>query len=308
MAKKLRKKELCLNCEIELDDHNYCPNCGQLNTDKKVSLKTLLQDFLGDYFTFDSKLIHSLEPLIKKPGQLTEEYNRGKRVRYILPLRLYIFFSILFFFVISIKSNFESSTVSNDNKISVTDTMAVALHHDIFETDSSVKESDYFTYRMNKSSNFTLIHDTISFLYGTDLYNRLEQNGKYYFAENHVDEFLSKFVENIPKAMFILLPLFALILKLIYIRSGIFYIEHLIFALHFHSNAFLYLILANLIDYSYFTGFISILVWFVLYFSLRRVYKQSKLKTFLKIILLQTFYFVCLLFTFIILLLYTLSG
>ena len=308
MAKKLRKKELCLNCEIELDDHNYCPHCGQLNTDKKVSLKTLLQDFLGDYFTFDSKLIHSLEPLIKKPGQLTEEYNSGKRVRYILPLRLYIFFSIMFFFIISIKGSLDENIAYKGNTVTVVDTMAVELHSEIFRVDTALDVNDYFTYRMNKSANFTMTSDTNSFFYGTDFYKRLEENGKYYFAENRADEFFSKLIENIPKAMFILLPLFALILKLIYIRSGIFYIEHLIFALHFHSNAFLYLIIGNILDYSYFTGFISIVIWFVLYFSLRRVYKQSKLKTFFKLLILQTLYFFCLLIIFVILFLYTLSG
>jgi len=59
---------------------------------------------MGDYFTFDSKLFRSLFPLIGKPGHLTNEYNKGKRASYILPLRLYVFTTFLFFFIITVNN------------------------------------------------------------------------------------------------------------------------------------------------------------------------------------------------------------
>ncbi|MCH7677577.1 DUF3667 domain-containing protein, partial [candidate division KSB1 bacterium] len=40
--------------------------------------------FLGDYFTFDSRFFRSFIPLLRKPGHLTNEYNSGRRVSYIL--------------------------------------------------------------------------------------------------------------------------------------------------------------------------------------------------------------------------------
>ena len=79
----------------------YCPNCGQKRIESKESLKELGSNFLGDYFTYDSKLMSSLRPLIGKPGFLTRAYIEGKRRGYIAPLRLYIFISIVFFLVLN---------------------------------------------------------------------------------------------------------------------------------------------------------------------------------------------------------------
>ena len=90
----------CPNCSTDLRpvDH-YCPNCGQASIGDG-SLKGFMEQFLGDYFTFDSKIIRSLMPLLFKPGKLTQEYLLGRRARYIPPLRMFIFLSVIFFLII----------------------------------------------------------------------------------------------------------------------------------------------------------------------------------------------------------------
>ena len=88
----------CLDCGQKLEEKdNYCPNCGQENSEKQLSLKNLLEDFLSNYFSFDSKLGRSLWFFFLKPGYLTSSYNEGKRIRYIRPLRLYLIITFLFF-------------------------------------------------------------------------------------------------------------------------------------------------------------------------------------------------------------------
>lgn len=77
----------------------YCAACGQKAIGRE-DLNEFLQQFLGDYFTWDSKLIRSLVPLLVRPGFLTTEYLAGRRARYIPPLRMFIFLSIIFFLVI----------------------------------------------------------------------------------------------------------------------------------------------------------------------------------------------------------------
>ncbi len=126
MPKKLRKSLKCLNCGTSMEDYNYCPECGQINTTKQVPLKLFFHDILGDYFTFDSRFFRSFIPLLRKPGHLTNEYNSGRRVSYILPLRLYLFVTILFFFIISLQgkiglSNLEPPAEENQvvNKDSI---------------------------------------------------------------------------------------------------------------------------------------------------------------------------------------------
>lgn len=90
----------CPNCNFEYEtSFNFCPNCGQ-ETQLDTTIKSLLSHFLSDYFTFDSKIIRSVAPLITKPAFLTKEYLAGKRSQYIQPLRLFIFLSIIFFLLL----------------------------------------------------------------------------------------------------------------------------------------------------------------------------------------------------------------
>lgn len=94
--------KICKNCGFQLETtHHFCPNCGQEHKERVIYFKQFIVDFLGDYFTFDSKIIRSVVPLLIKPGFLTNEYIDGRRVRYIPPLRMYIFISIFFFLLLS---------------------------------------------------------------------------------------------------------------------------------------------------------------------------------------------------------------
>lgn len=92
----------CPNCQATmLEEHRFCSRCGQERIRESESMSGVLGHFLGDYFTFDSKIWNSIKPLLFKPGALTAEYEAGRRVRYISPLRLYIFVSILFFLLLA---------------------------------------------------------------------------------------------------------------------------------------------------------------------------------------------------------------
>jgi hypothetical protein len=87
----------CTNCAHPLGkDHRYCAQCGQVVLQRE-SLRSFVDQFPGDYFTFDSKLWRSVLPLMGRPGLLTTEYLEGRRASYIPPLRMFIFHSILCF-------------------------------------------------------------------------------------------------------------------------------------------------------------------------------------------------------------------
>ena len=90
----------CRNCG-HVDSGSFCPECGQKKTSGFVSLKEFLFDFVDDLFSYDSKLVRSLVPLVTKPGFLTNEYLARRRARYLLPSRLYILLSLVFFFFIT---------------------------------------------------------------------------------------------------------------------------------------------------------------------------------------------------------------
>jgi hypothetical protein len=107
-------------------------------------------------------------------------------------------------------------------------------------------------------------------------------------------------VGYIPTIMFVLLPLFALVLKLLYVRRRRYYAEHFIFLLHTH--AFLYMLFTILL-LAVMSGWmggwlmLGMLTWIAVYvfLAMRRVYGQSRIKTFLKMWALGSAYFLILL-------------
>ncbi|MEM7550552.1 MAG: DUF3667 domain-containing protein [Bacteroidota bacterium] len=97
-----RKTNLCPNCSAQLNSiYNYCPLCGQENTNNYVSFKLLIADFFNTFFALDSRIAKSIKPFLFKPGFLTNHYVDGKRMAYAHPLRLYFILSLFFFFVFS---------------------------------------------------------------------------------------------------------------------------------------------------------------------------------------------------------------
>jgi hypothetical protein len=113
MADSIEISNKCLNCGKEVEESfKFCPNCGQ-STYQESDLKSFTKHFMSDYFTFDSKIFKSIIPLFGKPGFLTIEYLQGRKIRYIAPLRLFIFSSIIFFLLLGLLDNSSLETASS---------------------------------------------------------------------------------------------------------------------------------------------------------------------------------------------------
>lgn len=98
-AGKYRKEHNCLNCGAHVEKH-YCSDCGQPNLELKESFWAFISHSIAHYFHFDNKFFQTLSPLLTKPGQVTLDYLAGKRARYINPVSMYIFVSIVYFLVV----------------------------------------------------------------------------------------------------------------------------------------------------------------------------------------------------------------
>ncbi len=81
------RPDYCLNCGRAADG-SFCAHCGQENKDHTVALRPLLSDLLAEVASWDSKLLRTLVPLVVRPGFLTNEYNAGRRIGYLSPLKL----------------------------------------------------------------------------------------------------------------------------------------------------------------------------------------------------------------------------
>ena len=124
-----------------------------------------------------------------------------------------------------------------------------------------------------------------------------------FMSEDGRREFLRKVLDNIPLALFILLPLMAFVQALLYPLSRRYYVEHLLFFVHFHAFFFLMLTLqvlwGRLVDSFSGPEWLAVLpivatsfyIPVYLFRAMRRVYEQSWLLTFFKYLLLLISYF-----------------
>ncbi len=131
-------------------------------------------------------------------------------------------------------------------------------------------------------------------------------------------------LEKLPPLMFILLPVFALLLKLFYLFSDRLYLEHLTVALHSHSFIFIMLLMVQLLDFSQskldillpnFADFLALaqqllLLWLPIYLFImqKRVYRQGYFMTWIKFSILGIFYILLLTWTSLIALLWGVSS
>ncbi|HLT53448.1 MAG TPA: DUF3667 domain-containing protein [Flavobacteriaceae bacterium] len=95
------KPHTCSNCTSQFDaTYTFCPYCGQ-KRDDELTLGVLFYNTISNYFSFDARFFKSFIPLMIKPGFLPKEFVGGKRLTYIHPAQMYLFVTVIFFFIFS---------------------------------------------------------------------------------------------------------------------------------------------------------------------------------------------------------------
>jgi len=290
--------KLCINCGHSVHEI-YCTRCGQSIKEVRVSLKTLFFDFLGEYFNYDSKFVRSVIPLLFKPGLLTSEFFEGTRVRYIQPLRFYVLSSIVFFLTLAFVSSGNDDPAAGRKGIAPVNTGPSKVAEEATGTNSA---SDTGGNSIEGASFTDARFDNDSWL-GRYINQRLDSQDRKIQAMGHdgfMQELVQEFLSSLPQALFLLMPVFALLLKLCYLRLEPLYISHLIFAFHYH--AFVYVLTSILLligaqgggltVLSIFSGFVVHPLYLLV--AMKRVYRQSWLWTLFKFFLTSTVYVISL--------------
>ncbi len=102
----------CLNCNHPLDiSDKYCPNCGQKNSTKRLSLKDFVDEFLANFYAYDSKVKNTIVKLFTKPGKAAKEFIDGKRQTYANPFRFYLSVSLIYFIFSGLVTKFSEETI-----------------------------------------------------------------------------------------------------------------------------------------------------------------------------------------------------
>ena len=254
----------CHNCNTDAPG-NFCSACGQTTTLHMPSAREFLHEFVAHYVALEGKLWRTLALLLFRPGALSNEYIAGRRVRYVEPLRVYLTFSILFFAILKFSSP--------DMFLTVHGQQAQASAHGPRQTQE------------NKPSPIQL-----SILGQTPTLPQQWQDFEQLPTAEKQKLVVDSFYHYAPYAMFCLMPLFALFLKILYLGSGRRYGEHFLFALHANAFAFITMALMTLIPVNIIR--LALGAWLLAYlpWAMWRVYRSGKLATICRWLVLMAAY------------------
>lgn len=151
---------------------------------------------------------------------------------------------------------------------------------------------------LKKAQNKAVIFEADKDEKPNDMPKWLEKRAREKFGEHgtNIQFFLVTLVSNLPYMMLACIPLFACVLKLLYIRRRVFYIDHLVYALHIHTFAYVGIVLIVLTTIGLnstalgpVAGWVIALLWVAfivqIFLSIRRVYRQGWLFSIFKFFL-----------------------
>lgn len=89
----------CQNCGTKLEGM-YCHNCGQFAHDNSQPFWKYVWQYFENVYQFDYKIPVTVWQLFRRPGFLTNEFNAGKIVSYMHPMKLNMFILVIFFTIV----------------------------------------------------------------------------------------------------------------------------------------------------------------------------------------------------------------
>ena len=340
----------CLNCGTIVQGR-FCHVCGQENVVPKEKFGHLVVHFFNDITHFDGKFFNTLRALVFRPGFLSKEYMEGRRGTYLHPVRMYLFTASIFFLIFfalqnpeksirlglenplskaqrdsakndilkelkalpadaDLKKQFEilsdtTRTVTGADLLPFTDKQGPLNISGVTGKYKSFSEYDSVQHTLPKTSrdNWFLKRLVKTELKINDDFRR--------DPKGTATDIFSTFLHRLPYLLFVSLPFFALILKLLYARrKQFYYADHIIFTLHHYIFSFMFfLVVFGLSELKTLTAWkiwsilmtIAVIAWPVyLYVAMKKFYRQGWFKTFVKFILLNILAFIILLILFII--------
>lgn len=365
----------CENCQAPLAGP-YCAQCGQHAIDYRRSLMQVMIDAADSFFDWDTKFLRSLGVLLVRPGRITNDFNAGRRVRYMHPLRLYFLASIAFFLMaklinlapssggpiqMSIEDRAEidaalskltapDSILNSEQRAKIEEARARFTLPDT-SIDSKAREKfdrivsrlpSYAEKQNLKPKDVVKLDALLATIPGATpspvpepdknpsagvsppplnasptrmassegVYVQFDGNEKNSefgkWLESRVKEkvgedgtkaqlFLDTLRSNIPTMMLFCIPIFAMILKILYVFQRRYYIEHLVYALNIHAFAYMAAVVITLIGMGalriipsfqpLLVVVLSLIATAQVFISIRRVYGQGWFSTAFKFFL-----------------------
>lgn len=327
----------CANCGAAFGGP-FCAHCGEERDTHRRSVYALLHDFFEDLLSFDSRILRTARALVVQPGELTAAFREGRVRRYVPPIRLYFFVTLLFFLTLSltgisilrleiveqpVPSATRAEVVANIKKandaLKKAGRSAIQLELPGGDTNSRSGPAELPTLR---TRFFVPENSPVPALSAQTQHILAQAKAQLDAAQAQMAAKGEKstwgrwlivrtqsamvalardpgavngpLTDWIPRALFLLLPLFALLLAAFYWRQrkDYYFVDHLIFSLNAHSFAFVVLtavvLLAPFVSSAWMGWAALMAVCLYLLIAMKRFYRQGWLMT--------GFKFCCLLF------------
>ena len=293
----------CANCDAILAGH-FCANCGQRVENPVHSLWHFIAEATEDLTHADSRLWGTVGALLFKPGFLTTEFLAGRRVKYLPPVRLYLVMSVLFFLFAAIGNNHQPTAAEiAHNKAEIAKAEAdfkratghklVVIGADDLKAGEDQRQHNLAQCALMEPEMRHAGRFKAAFL---GVMHKVCVAG----AQDDGHALSEAFLHNLPKALFITLPVMAALMKLLYRRPRRHYVEHLLFLLHEYSFVFLWFAICILLGWIIPSEGImdALLVGFVLYAmyyyfrAQRHVYSEGLGRTVAKVTVLSFAYLI----------------
>ncbi len=350
----------CLNCGAPLSGP-WCHVCGQPVKGMVRHFSSIMGDVLDTLFEYDNRIWRTLLPLYVRPGLITVDFIEGRRMRYVLPFRLFFVLSVIAFLSLQMTAVPDIDTGMRDGWIrSASQFDSRTTVEEVIEArDQALEGMEQGAREMEQAGIPGMAAGAAGMRTGMEAIRRdadrriaeiegaaapgtsaadppavtedapatrrpritfaggdewdPESNPLIIgwlpdFMNRRINDWIGRATENVeragkepgrlveamfgllPAVLFVLMPIFALLLKIFYIFKRRLYMEHLVVALHSHSFLCMAIIisvglsaLANLAsEVPFLGGTLSVLhtaslVWIPLYLLLmqRRVYRQN---------------------------------
>lgn len=327
---KERSQKNCLNCNAIVQGR-FCQACGQENVETKHGFWQMVQHFIYDIFHFDGKFFETLRLLITKPGSVAKQYADGRKAAYLDPIRMYLFISTVTFFLLPIFTSIQQ-TISNIHIIaSPTERLKEAsknyaliknapgqpeaanrldllldttVHLQLKTSEELGDTAGAIDFWVQGAPYKALpIKEETLFPTGNWFQRRVANKVKEQFKEQGMDfnqlmlEQAQSQQKTMPYILFLSLPLFTMMLTLLYRkRAGLYYSDHAVFTLYHYILVFglfgialLFQLLLKLVGVN--SSFILLPILSItllhLLFEMKVFYAQGWGKTILKFLLLS---------------------
>lgn len=218
---KIRENKSCLNCEKFVAER-FCPHCGQANTEFRYSFTYLFKHFVSDLLHYDSSIWITAKLLLFSPAALSKKYMAGKHKSYVNPVKLYIFISFFAFFIpgilpeksegkefvtIDLGSDTKKTTDTTDTNLAVEN---IQIQIDSLDKIKDLSPAKYYVAKFMIKAKASHSKD----------------------RQERIKEFI---LHNLPKVLFVYMPLFAFWLWLFNNKKKFLYFDSGIFTLHYFS-------------------------------------------------------------------------